>query len=192
MRAPETLPQQAALTISSPSQVSQAAETFSLPQARGLYSQCHRGEGGGLPGAPAPCLPPRPLGTSAGPSPLQGLTSDFLPVQPASRKPRPGERVPGTLGPPPTSDWAPDTHCPVGSFEVRPVRMASAGRPQKLWSINNTAPSLASLVWPIAFQATGVSGEAALFGVPAQPGALATGVLTLSLRASLSRRDKGA
>lgn len=50
---------------------------------------------------PAPCLCPRPWGTSRGlpASPHRpGLTSHFLPAQPASRKPRPGH------------PWAPHPH----------------------------------------------------------------------------------
>lgn len=62
----------------------------------GWYSQRQRGASVRAPG---PAASRAPGDKQSGPCPLQILTSDFRPAQPASRKPRPRQRVPATPGP---------------------------------------------------------------------------------------------
>lgn len=128
MKAPETLPQQAAQTRSGPSQVSQVAKTLSLPQDGWLVLTVSRGEGGGLPGAPVPCLPPRPPGTSSAPSPLQGLTSNFLPGSASIKETTPwrtGARPPGA----PAHLWLGSRHSLPSGLLRGPASLNGPSRP---------------------------------------------------------------
>lgn len=124
-------------------------DTHSLPWAKQLVLTVSQGMGWRSSWCPSTPPVPTAPGDKLWASPLQGLMSDFLPAQPASRKPRPGERVSGTLGPHLPSHWALDTA--HGLLRGLASLNGLNRQAPRLWSINNAAPSLASLMWPITF-----------------------------------------